>query len=50
MYLVFDVGNTNIKCALFEGRTMVSYYRMSTDKAKTSHEYGIMLYLSLIHI
>lgn len=45
MILTIDVGNTNIKCALFEGRTMVSYYRMSTDKAKTSHEYGIMLYM-----
>ncbi len=44
MVLTIDVGNTNIKCALFEDNRMVSYYRMSTDKAKTSHEYGIMLY------
>jgi len=45
LVLTIDIGNTNIKCALFEGMKMVHYYRLSTDRAKTSHEYGIMLYM-----
>ena len=45
MVLTIDVGNSNIKCALFEEMRMVYYYRLSTDPSKTSFEYGIMLYM-----
>ena len=48
MILTIDVGNTNIKCALFDEFKMVNYYRMSMDKTKTSHEYGIMLYMLMM--
>ena len=43
MILAMDVGNTNIKTALFEGKDMVRYWRMSTNINSTSDEYGIRL-------
>lgn len=43
MILTLDIGNTNIKTALFEGPEMVKYWRMSTDITKTSDEYGITI-------
>ena len=43
MILTMDIGNTNIKVALFEGMEMRHYWRMSTNKASTSDEYGILL-------
>ncbi len=47
MILTLDIGNTNIKSALFEGREMVKYWRLSTNITETSDEYGIKL-ISLI--
>lgn len=43
MILTMDVGNTNIKTALFQGTEMVKYWRISTSKTCTSDEYGILL-------
>lgn len=43
MIFTLDVGNTNIKTALFEGERMVKYWRVSTNKMYTSDEYGILL-------
>ena len=43
MIFTMDVGNTNIKTALFEGSEMVKYWRVSTSKTYTSDEYGILL-------
>ncbi len=43
MILTMDVGNTNIKTALFEGKDMVKYWRISTSITNTSDEYGILL-------
>ncbi len=43
MILTMDIGNTNIKTALFEGEEMVAYWRIATDRAKSSDEYGILL-------
>lgn len=43
MIFTMDVGNTNIKTALFEGKDMVKYWRVSTNKTYTSDEYGILL-------
>lgn len=43
MILTMDIGNTNIKTALFEGGEMVRYWRVSTNKNYTSDEYGILL-------
>jgi len=43
MILAMDVGNTNIKTALFDGKEMYKYWRMSTNIHSTSDEYGIRL-------
>ncbi len=38
-----DVGNSNIKCALFDGMNANCFWRLSTDANKTHDEYGILL-------
>ena len=43
MILTMDIGNTNIKTALFDGMNMVEYWRVSTDRDRTSDEYGMLL-------
>ena len=43
MIFTMDVGNTNIKTALFEGREMRNYWRISTNASYTSDEYGLIL-------
>ncbi len=43
MILPLDIGNTNIKTALFDGPEMVKYWRLSTNITETSDEYGIKL-------
>ena len=43
MILTLDIGNTNIKTALFDGQEMVKYWRLSTNITQTSDEYGIKL-------
>lgn len=43
MIFTMDIGNTNIKTALFDGKQMVKYWRVSTNKMYTSDEYGILL-------
>ena len=43
MILTLDIGNTNIKTALFDGREMVKYWRLSTNITNTSDEYGITI-------
>ena len=43
MILTLDIGNTNIKTALFDGDNMVNYWRISTNRSMSSDEYGIML-------
>ena len=48
MILTMDIGNTNVKTALFDGDSMVSYWRVSTNRTMTSDEYGMLL-LNLFH-
>lgn len=43
MILTLDIGNTNIKTAVFDGDTMAHYWRLRTDIAATSDEIGISL-------
>lgn len=40
MIICLDVGNTNIKYALFEGDNLVLSFRVATEHKKTSDEYG----------
>ncbi len=43
MILCIDVGNTNIKYAVFDGDTLKSSFRVATDLKRTSDEYGVQL-------
>ena len=43
MILTLDIGNTNMKTALFEGMEMRQYWRISTNRNRTSDEYGMTL-------
>ncbi|MBE5771992.1 MAG: type III pantothenate kinase [Clostridia bacterium] len=43
MLLTMDIGNTNIKTALFDGPEMVHYWRLSTTRRYTSDEMGVMI-------
>ena len=40
MIICLDVGNTNIKYALFEGDELKMSFRVATEQKKTSDEYG----------
>lgn len=43
MILVIDVGNTNIVLGIYGGRSLIKSWRISTDKNKTSDEYGALI-------
>ena len=43
MLFTLDIGNTNIKTALFDGAEMVHYWRLSTTRKYTSDEMGVMI-------
>lgn len=43
MLLIFDIGNTNIKVALFESDTLVQQWRISTDANRTGDEYFALI-------
>ena len=43
MLLTFDIGNTNIKAAVFEQDTVVEQWRISTDTRRTGDEYFALL-------
>ncbi len=40
---MFDVGNTNIVLGIYEGKELKYFWRVSTDKNKTSDEYGMII-------
>lgn len=43
MLLVFDVGNTNMVLGIYKNKELIKYWRINTDKEKTSDEYGILI-------
>lgn len=44
MLLVIDVGNSNIVLGIYDGERLVKDWRVSTDKSKTTDEYGILVH------
>jgi type III pantothenate kinase len=44
MIFVVDVGNTNIVLGVYEGKSLLHHWRLSTDRSATADEYGIMIY------
>ncbi len=49
MILTLDIGNTNMKTALFDGAEMKQYWRLSTNRNRTSDEYGMTMMNLLDH-
>lgn len=43
MLLVIDVGNTNITLGVFEGENLKASFRLTTNTARTSDEYGLII-------
>lgn len=43
MLLTFDVGNTETTLGLFEGETLQAHWRVMTEVARTSDEFGVLL-------
>ena len=44
MLLVIDVGNSNIVIGIYQDEKIVKDWRISTDKSKTTDEYGIIIH------
>ncbi|AJE03459.1 type III pantothenate kinase [Geobacter pickeringii] len=44
MLLVIDVGNSNIVLGIYDRERLLRDWRVSTDKAKTTDEYGILVH------
>ena len=49
MILTLDIGNTNMKTAVFDGMELVEYWRVSTNRNRTSDEYGMTMMNLLDH-
>ena len=50
MVFVLDVGNSNIKCGLFDGDRLVNSWRMATKLERTADEYGIRIIAFFNHV
>lgn len=50
MLLALDVGNSNIKTGLFDGRELIASWRIATTLERSSDEYGILMVQFLNHL
>ncbi|MGZ7445683.1 type III pantothenate kinase [Paenibacillus sp. TH7-28] len=44
MFLVVDVGNTNIVLGIYKGRELLHHFRIGTNRQATVDEYGVLIY------
>jgi type III pantothenate kinase len=44
LLLVIDVGNSNIVIGIYRNESLIKNWRISTDKSKTTDEYGIIVH------
>jgi type III pantothenate kinase len=42
MLLVIDIGNTNTSLGVFEGNRLVAHWRLTTERARTGDEWGVL--------
>ncbi len=49
MLLTVDIGNTNITFGVFEGKRLITTFRMNTIQTRTSDEYGMVMCELLEH-
>jgi type III pantothenate kinase len=43
MLLAIDIGNTNIVLGLYQGKKLITHWRLATQAEKTSDEYGVII-------
>jgi len=43
MILVMDIGNTNIVCGVYDGKKLITYWRLASDREKSADEFGMMI-------
>lgn len=44
MFLVVDVGNTNIVLGIYRGRELLHHFRIGTNRQSTVDEYGVLIH------
>lgn len=44
MILVIDIGNTNIVLGIYQDKTLLHHWRLSTNRKTTTDEYGVMIH------
>jgi type III pantothenate kinase len=42
MLLVIDIGNTNISLGVFDGDTLTTHWRLTTERSRTVDEWGVL--------
>ena len=42
MLLVIDIGNTNTSFGVFDGETLKAHWRLTTERARTGDEWGVL--------
>ena len=42
MLLVIDIGNTNTSLGVFDGDTLAAHWRLTTERARTGDEWGVL--------
>jgi type III pantothenate kinase len=42
MLLVIDIGNTNTSLGVFDGERLVGHWRLTTERARTGDEWGVL--------
>ena len=47
MLLAVDVGNTNVKLGVYDDRTLVASWRLTTRREQTADEYGVFTHMML---
>jgi type III pantothenate kinase len=43
MLLAIDIGNTNIVLGIYEGKKLVTHWRLQTQSERTADEYGVLI-------
>ena len=43
MLLAIDIGNTNIVLGLYQGKKLVTHWRLATQAERTADEYGVII-------
>jgi len=50
LLFVVDVGNTNIVLGIYREKELLCHWRISTDRQRTSDEYGVLIYNLFQHM